>query len=340
MKIATPEKASLITELCRKHKDLPSRTIAKMLVRQHPLLFPSMDAARTSVRHRRGNAGSLNRKYSRSKDLHRPNGKAGFVWQFPRSAAPGYDPFIIDEPRVLIMADLHIPFHDTGAIMAALSFAMPRKPTCILLNGDICDMFSISRFAKNPTESSLKNELDSTRQFLGWLRQKFPKTRIIFKEGNHDERFDKYLFAKAPELFGVAGLTLQHLVTGPIAPHDAIPDVEWIADQQKILAAGLSIYHGHEIGKGSIAPPVNPARGLFMRTLSSGLMSHLHKGSQHEETTATGKLIACWSTGCLCGLWPRYSRVNKWTHSAAWLETHRGSFSVTPIRILNGALLS
>lgn len=68
-------------------------------------------------------------------------------------------------------------------------------------------------------------------------------------------------------------------------------------------------------------------------------MGHLHKASSHEETTAAGKLIACWSSGCLCGLWPKYARVNKWTHSATWLSLDRGQFSVEPWRILNGKIL-
>lgn len=59
----------------------------------------------------------------------------------------------------------------------------------------------------------------------------------------------------------------------------------------------------------------------------------------HTETSVAGKLIACWSTGCLCGLHPAYARVNKWTHSAAWLSLEHGQFNVELIRILNGKVL-
>jgi len=208
-----------------------------------------------------------------------------------------------------------------------------------LLNGDIVDFFNLSRFDKDPTETSLRNELDTTRQFLGWLRQEFPNARIIFKLGNHDERMGIYVRQKAPELWGVQSLMLPHLITAKMDGQTEVGGIEWIDDQRKITAGKLTIWHGHEVGKGSIAPPVNPARGLFMRTLSCGIMGHLHKGSGHEETTSDGKLVACWSTGCLCGLWPTYARVNKWTHGAAWLELSGTDFSVTPIRILNGKVL-
>jgi predicted phosphodiesterase len=332
---------TIVRAACERFKDLPSKTLARVLYKENRALFPSFDSTYQSVRVARGNHGHQKRSKCANKELHRANGAPGFVWTFPHSCAPSYQPFILDAARTLILSDLHIPFHDGRAIMAAIEFAKPRQPDCILLNGDVCDFFSLSRFDKNPTESSIKKELEGTRQFLGWLRQTFPKARIIYKLGNHDEWLDKYLLRKCPELFGLDALRLENLVTGVFEGSNLcrVDGIDFIDDQQKIKAGHLTIWHGHEIGKGSIAPPVNPARGLFMRTMDCGLMGHLHKGSSHEETSSKGKLIATWSTGCLCGLWPRYARVNKWNHGAAWLELNQQNFSVTPIRILNGEVL-
>lgn len=341
MKKTTPaRRIDRVRDLCAQFKTTPSRQLGRMVYTRMRAEFATPDHAYQCVRSVRGNHGHDNRKTCKP-DLFRPNQPAEFVWKFPHSHAPSYQPHILDSERTLILSDLHIPFHDTAAIMAAVDYGAARNPDCILLNGDVCDFFSLSRFDKNPTESSIKRELEATRQFLGWLRQKFPKARIIYKLGNHDEWLDKYILRKCPELFGLAALTLQNLVTGIFKDSNLTPveGIEFIDDQQKIKAAKLTIWHGHEVGKGSIAPPVNPARGLFMRTMDCGLMGHLHKGSQHEETSSNGKLIATWSTGCLCGLWPRYARVNKWNHGAAFLELHGGNFSVTPIRILKGQVL-
>ena len=335
-------KSEIVTAACREHPDLPSLTLARLIYKHHRQLFTNLEAVRTAVRHRRGNIGSKLRAQAErtGPELLRPNGKSGFTWEFPKSSAPSYTPFVLDDCRALVMSDLHVPFHNPDAIHAVVAEGKAQEVDLVLLNGDVCDFFSISRFDKNPAESSLKKELDLTRQFLGWLRyDRFPKARIIYKLGNHDEWFDKYLWRKAPELFGVSGVDLPFLVTGKIGDLPEVGGIDWVQDQRKITAGKLNIWHGHEIGKGSIAPPVNPARGLFMRTLECGLQGHLHKDSMHEETTAAGKRIACWSTGCLCGLWPRYARVNKWTHSAALLELQRGQFSVEPIRVLNGKVL-
>lgn len=335
--INTEEKARLVSETVLKFPTVPNLTLGRILYKQHRRLFPTVDAAYQAVRYRRGVHGASNRKRPGRIAVPPPP----HVWQFPHSSAPSYAPIHLEAERTLILSDLHIPFHDSEAIHAVIGEGKKRDPDCILLNGDVCDFFSISRFDKNPTESSLKKELNLTRQFLGWLRQTFPQARIIYKLGNHDEWLDKYLHRKAPELFGLEALTLENLVTGIFKGSnlEEVHGIEFIDDQRKIMAGKLNIWHGHEVGKGSIAPPVNPARGLFMRTLECGLMGHLHKDSMHTETTAAGKLVACWSTGCLCGLWPKYARVNKWTHSAAFLELNRGMFNITPIRIHRGQVL-
>lgn len=335
-KICSPEKSAIVRQACQAHPQLPSYTLAKLIYRDHAHLWPNFEACRQSVNFNRGNKG----RHHRKRATHpRPNGHPTTNYCMPPSAAKPWLPYKLTARRTLILSDIHIPFHDTKALHAVVNWGRKFKPDAILLNGDICDFFSISRFDKNPAASSLLREIDLTRQFLHWLRQQFPKALIIFKEGNHDEWFARYLWRKAPELFGLPEIELRHILTGARENDSAIENLEWIGEQRRIQAGKLSILHGHEMGKGSIAPPVNPARGFFMRSLECMLAGHLHRSSTHNETSMAGKLIACWSTGCLCGLWPDYAKVNKWDHSAAAVELQGEDFSVIPIRILNGKVL-
>jgi hypothetical protein len=76
------------------------------------------------------------------------------------------------------------------------------------------------------------------------------------------------------------------------------------------------VFHGDELPRG-MASPVNPARGAFLRTLSSLLHSHLHRTSEHTERTMDDRIITCRTTGALCGLYPEYARINKWDHGFA-----------------------
>ena len=331
----------LVAEACRRFPDTPTKTVARALYAKHPQLWPTLEACYLAVRYTRGAKG----KAARSRPgviAPRPLQRAGFTWKFPASRAATWEPHPLTARRTLVLSDIHIPFHDSAAIMAIVRHARGwlRPGDAILLNGDICDFFSISRFDKNPTKSSLKTEIDLTRAFLGWLRGQFPRCELIFKFGNHDEWFDKYLWRKAPELFDLPQIRLEHLLTQPIGAEPAIEGITFITDQRKITAGHLDILHGHELGKGSIAPPVNPARGFFLRTMECTLAGHLHRTSHHQERTSKGKQIACWSSGCLCGLHPDYAVINKWDHSATRIDLHGDDFQVTPLRVINGKLLA
>lgn len=321
-----------------KMKEVPSKTIARALYAKHPLLWPNLGACSLMVRFYRGNLGNGHRRYKPvDASLHRPNQNAGFKWEFPTSSAETWAPFDIQTDDALVLSDLHIPFHDPKPIHAVLGSV--EKPEVILLNGDVCDFHSISRFDKNPTKSKLLKEIDLTRAFLGWLRQKYRKARIIYKFGNHDEWFDKYLWRKAPELYELPQVQLKNILTQKTATEPEIGGIEFLTNQEKITLGSLDVLHGHELGKGSIAPPVNPARGFFLKTLECTLAGHLHRSSTHRERTAKGKHIACWSTGCLCGLHPDYAKINKWNHGAARVELHGRNFTVTPIEVIDGEVI-
>jgi hypothetical protein len=335
-------KANLVSEACADFPETPTKTLARKLYADHPQLWSSLDACYQAVRLARGNHGVHNRKRCRPTH-YRPNQPAGFKWVFPKSSAESWEPFQLEAERTGILSDLHIPFHDPAALQAVLRgfgrFLRNSARDAILLNGDVCDFFSISRFEKNPTKSSLKQEIDLTRHFLGWLRQKFPRVRIIYKFGNHDEWFAKYIWRKAPELWGLPQMELPHLLTAAIGAEPAIGGIEFLTNQERITAGHLDILHGHELGKGSIAPPVNPARGFFLKTMECTLAGHLHRTSTHHERSSKGKNVACWSTGCLCGLWPDYAKINKWDHSAARVDLRGMDFSVTPLRVIDGKLV-
>jgi hypothetical protein len=103
-----------------------------------------------------------------------------------------------------------------------------------------------------------------------------------------------------------------------------------------IKAGKLHIIHGHEY-KFNISNPVNPARGFYMRAKTHVIGSHLHQSSQHSAKALDGNVISTWSTGCLCGLHPRYKPLNDWNHGFAIVAIdQRGGFEVDNKRVMNG----
>lgn len=252
------------------------------------------------------------------------------IYTMPKSEAEKWEPLIIECKRALVLSDIHVPYHDSKALGAAVRYGKRFNPDLVLLNGDLADFFAISRFQKDMLGRSFKKEIKALKQFQAWLRQEFPKSRIVWKKGNHEERYEHFLINKAPELLDIECLTMESILE--CEKHG----VETAGDQRIIMLGKLPVLHGHEFPKG-MTSPVNPARGFFMRGNERCLAGHLHKKSEHAETSMMGRLVSCWSTGCLCGLHPEYARINKWGHGFATVEVKSdGDFQVKNLGVYEG----
>jgi predicted phosphodiesterase len=328
-------------DACRKFPDMPTKTLARMLHKKQPKVFPTLSRAYQAVRGARGNCGARNRTYT-DHGVRRPNGKAGFV-SMPAPVVESWEPVPIDGPaRVLVLSDIHVPYHDAVALQAAVDYGKKQKPTHVLINGDGIDFYQLSRFDKDPNARDAIQELKDFSQLLVWLRQQFPKARMILKEGNHDERWSRYIWAAAPALADLPQLRLNAAIAhymgeitgdeGPIQSHGW----EYVSDQRPVLAGRLPILHGHEIRASS---PVNPARGAWLKTSHTVLIGHLHTTSQHTQPDMFHKETATFSTGCLCGLRPAYAKINRWCHGFAFVEVGAdGQFDVNNLRITDGTV--
>jgi len=216
-----------------------------------------------------------------------------------------------------LIGDLQMPFHDRTTVELFVDRCVKEDVKGVILNGDIADFHQISRFDKRAGDPSYAEEIESVRGFLAWLRYKLGnKKRIVFKEGNHEERLYSYLYRKCPELWDLEELTLASLL------HFSKHGIEHVADKRVIkFGEHLHIIHGHEYAF-SIQNPVNPARGLFLRSKAIALTNHFHQTSEHTEPTLAGVQLACWSVGCACGLRPLYMPLNKWNNGFAMLEAN------------------
>ncbi len=233
----------------------------------------------------------------------------------------------------LVLSDVHLPFHDRQAVELAVRRAKKAGARGVLLNGDILDCHSLSRFERSPDDPRYVSEIEMGREFLAWLRHMLPRAEIVWKDGNHEERLYSYLCGKAPELFGLDSLTLPNLLRMP--RHG----VEHVSDRRVIELGKLHVIHGHEY-RPTISAPVNPARGLFLRAKSVALCGHHHQTSEHHEPTIAGKPQGAWSVGCLCGLSPRYMPLNRWNLGFALVHLGvDGTFEVRNLRVLGGKVV-
>lgn len=325
-------KRDVMRGIVARFPDAPALTIAKLAVKENPGLWDSIEAARSMARGILGVHGAKHRKDTDPKFFRKPRKPGDWSQWIPKAIKQiEWEAVKIELPaRVLILSDIHIPFHDEHALKVALSHGRDRKADLILLNGDIVDHYAISRWETNPKLRDFPGEVRAARQFLKGLRDSFKKARIVYKRGNHEERWEKYLRLKAPELLGL-----------PDFDWDSVMgleqlDIQLVAEKKPIQLGKLNVIHGHEYVF-QISNPVNPARGMFLRAKTHVLGGHFHQTSQHSERSLEQTVISAWSTGCLCDLHPEFRPLNNWNHGFAFVEVDRtGGFHVDNLRVIDG----
>lgn len=313
-----------LEELCSKFPDAPNLGLAKRAKKERPESFATIENARNMIRIIRGAHGTKNARLATQK---RPKGKAGQVPKMPPSLAEPFEVFEIDSKRCGIISDVHIPYHSEVAFGAAIKALKAVKIDTLLINGDFADFYQVSKHQRDPKHRRFSEELKSVVQGLEWLRAEFPKARIVYKLGNHEERWQVFIWNRAPEIYDLPAVQIDELLQAKRL------SIEVVGDQRFIMLGQLPILHGHELGK-SIFSPVNPARGAFLRTHHTVLVGHSHQTSGHADTDMFHSETFVWSTGCLCDLTPAYARNNRWNHGFAWVDIAKdGSFSVSNRRI-------
>lgn len=326
---------SIATKVAReyrsKYQDLPTLSLARVLVKENKSLYTSVESARFILRRIEGKIGEEHRKSIRDKSLVITEERPRNPYNLPDSEEQDFTPYKIPKEckRILLLSDIHIPYHSIEAVTLALDYGRKKKIDTIILNGDVIDFYQLSRFEKDPRKRSFAHELEATMSFLQTLRKLFPLAKIIYKCGNHDLRLQKYLMVKAPELLGVSEFELPQLLKFREL------GITWVEDKVIMKLKKLNIIHGHEFSAGFIAP-VNIARGLFLKANAIAIQGHNHQTSENTVTTLDGDMITTWSIGCLCELHPTYMPFNKWNHGFADILVEGNTFEVFNKRIKNG----
>lgn len=312
--------------------ELPSLSLSKKIYSENKLLFKSVDSVRTIVRYQRGAVGDSNRKRIADKTHVGKTPKPTLPHSYAEKREPTALP--LANNNILLLSDFHVPYHDNDAINCALEYGKKMKCNTIILNGDIMDFYMLSRFMKDPRQRSVKEEFDTAKALLTYIRHVFPKADIYWLMGNHDMRYEHWLMTKAPEIFDDSYYKLEER----LQLNDL--KIKTIDELTMVKAGKLLIAHGHKWSNGSFTP-VNAARGLWTRLKRSAIMGHTHSVSQHTEKDVMGELTSTWSTGCLCELQPAYNPYcNKYVHGFAHIIVHKDSnYTVDNRTIDKGNLL-
>ena len=330
------QKVEIAREYIDKFPDFPSQSIARKIAEDHPVRF-TLENARSIVRYVRGTIGAKCKASIKSEEdmsyLREAQKSGNPFGQIPEPLSEYSEEWGAVEIKVkksLVLADVHVPFHDKEALTLALRHGLDVGCDSVIFNGDFCDFFRLSYFKKDVTVVQFKEEIDIVIQTLKAIRGIFgPDVAIYYKEGNHEERLESYLQVRAPDLLGVADFTINKIL------HLDDMGIQYIGEKRPIKVDHLYIIHGHEFVHSSYNP-VNPARGYFLKARTICLGAHYHQTSEHTENSLDGNVTSVWSTGCLCGLHPKYMPINKWNHGFAVVDMSRDSFCVDNLKIIKG----
>lgn len=196
---------------------------------------------------------------------------------------------------VVVLSDIHLPYSDVKALGSALDFIKDQKPDEIILNGDIVDMHGASLHGDAMSENLIQQELEAVNVFLDYLQKIAPQAKIHFNEGNHEERFTRYIATKAPNLRGMTSL--------PRELRLAERGISWLEyGKVHFISSKLGATHGVFCG-------VHYAKETLVRYGMSCVVGHAHRSQMHimgvvneGEDTVRG----CFGNGCLCPLTASY----------------------------------
>lgn len=108
--------------------------------------------------------------------------------------------------RVLFIPDTHRPYHDVRKWALLLKAGRMFKPDILVVLGDFADFYAVSSHDKDPSRKlSLRDELEDVRTGIKELESLGAKENI-FICGNHEDRYDRYIAQKAPELHNLISI--------------------------------------------------------------------------------------------------------------------------------------
>jgi predicted phosphodiesterase len=308
-------------ELCKKYPKASSRSLAKILYETFSEHFNSYENARVMLRSYRGENGKSNNIQTKEKITPRIN--------IPASKNEERENHKLSSGKWLILNDIHFPYHCEKSLDTALNYGLANGFNKVLINGDMLDMYKLSRFDKDPRKPSINEEFSMAREFLKSLNENFDET--IYKIGNHEDRWEKWLISKAPELLDCDDFQLNILL------RFGEYQVKEVKTKQLIEAGNMIIAHGHELP--ATSGGVNPARTMFLKANTSIAVGHFHRTTTHVERNVKNHVTVTHSMACLCHLSPEYLPYNNWNNGFGTIEIEAsGEYEFHNKKIINGKI--
>jgi predicted phosphodiesterase len=334
---AKKSNTNIILDYLEKFPNAPSRTLAKKIYNENSAFFTDAENVYFRVRYYRGQSGSINREKLKNTKFQKELKVKVMIQklQLPESHTKTRNSFTFPTgcKKLGVFGDVHIPYHDNTALEVMFKKFEEEKVDSIFINGDLLDFYQLSFHEKDPREVHFKGEIEAGKEFLAYIRNRFPDIPIYYITGNHENRFERYLRIKASELLDIDECRLDVIL------HVAEYRIEYLPFRSKVVFGDYTIEHGDKIpGAGGVVP----ARTLLMRLKSNSIVNHFHKSSESSQRiygVGEPTNIRAYSLGCMCDLAPEYMEINEWNHGFCIMSKIKDKVSVSNYKIEGNTLI-
>jgi len=232
--------------------------------------------------------------------------------------------------KALIFGDTHFTFQNNNNLEIILEKAEQEQVSCIILNGDILDFYKLSKYTIDPNKKDANEEIIAVEKFLSNIRLRFPKIHIIYKEGNHEQRLQKTILQKVPELYNILGELLYQKLN--LEKYN----IEYIIEPFQI--GKLWVLHGHEKPFGSYNPE-HICNVMWGYIHDHFITNHFHRTQDKIFKRINGDYF--WTGAIGYHSHPmEYSILNKWSESFAIIKfENTGKFRAEIYKIHNGEII-
>lgn len=187
--------------------------------------------------------------------------------------------------HVMVMPDLHAPFHDVRGTDLFLSAVEAVKPEWLVIIGDGPDCYAASSFDRSPLRAQrLVDELPLYQGLMKRLYQASPNSKFVYVQGNHEWRIDR-LLTKVPALHGL--ISTQELML------KELPGCEWVP-YRAIKRIGKVLYT-HDLERCG----VHAGRDTLLAAGTNVVFGHIHCGGLNVDGDHTGDRRFSLSVGWL-----------------------------------------
>lgn len=143
--------------------------------------------------------------------------------------------------KIIILGDLHFPYHNQAALDRALAIIEQEQPTTVVQIGDLFDQYAFSRFTKKNITlpmDELSKALEMAETMWQCIHKLVPKAALYQILGNHDIRMVKRVEEKVPEAQDLIRSSLNEIYT-----FDHVKTL--YDDREELILGDIVFLHGY-----------------------------------------------------------------------------------------------